>query len=92
MIIQMRLTPQPTVDNMQAKMFKFMPYMFALFCYNFSCALSLYSTINGIFTIGQQLIINKMKDTEADAVTATPASSRWGKIVKNVTPGKDRKG
>jgi YidC/Oxa1 family membrane protein insertase len=91
MIIQMRLTPQPTVDNMQAKMFKFMPYMFALFCYNFSCALSLYSTINGIFTIGQQLIINKMKDDEPTPAVA-PESSRWGKPVKNVTPGKDRKG
>jgi YidC/Oxa1 family membrane protein insertase len=61
MIIQMRLTPQPTVDNAQAKMMKFMPWMFTLFCYNFSCALSLYSTINGLFTIGQQLVINRMK-------------------------------
>jgi len=75
-------------------MFKFMPYMFALFCYNFSCALSLYSTVNGIFTIGQQLIINKMKDPVGDAADAAiaPAANRWGKQVKNVTPGKDKKG
>jgi YidC/Oxa1 family membrane protein insertase len=85
MIIQMRLTPQPTVDNMQAKMFKFMPYIFALFCYNFSCALSLYSTVNGIFTIGQQLVINRMKDEPLEVVEE---KSPRGRKMKNVTPGK----
>jgi YidC/Oxa1 family membrane protein insertase len=85
MVIQMHLTPSPTADNAQAKMMKFMPYVFALFCYNFSCALALYSTINGIFTIGQQMVINRMKDPVATAVTAAPAG---GKAMKNVTPGK----
>ena len=91
MIIQMHLTPTPTVDNMQAKMFKFMPYIFALFCYNFSCALSLYSTVNGVFTILQQLVINKMKDPvgdAAEAALAAEAAKRGGRKVKNVTPGK----
>jgi YidC/Oxa1 family membrane protein insertase len=91
MIIQMHLTPTPTVDNMQAKMFKFMPYIFALFCYNFSCALSLYSTVNGVFTILQQLVINKMKDPVGDAAEAALAvesAKRGGRKVKNVTPGK----
>jgi YidC/Oxa1 family membrane protein insertase len=86
MVIQMRLTPQPTVDNVQAKMFKFMPYIFALFCYNFSCALSLYSTVNGLFTIGQQLIINRMKDEPLAPLPAEPA--KGGRKVKNVTPPK----
>jgi YidC/Oxa1 family membrane protein insertase len=88
MIIQMHITPQPTVDNMQAKMFKFMPYVFALFCYNFSCALSLYSTVNGIFTIGQQLVVNRMKDDPPAAPTVADKKSRWGRPVKNVTPKK----
>lgn len=87
MVIQMQLTPQPTVDNVQAKMFKFMPYIFALFCYNFSCALSLYSTVNGIFTIGQQLVINRMKDKEDAPAPATVVGAS-GRKVKNVTPGK----
>jgi YidC/Oxa1 family membrane protein insertase len=92
MIAQMRLVPQPTVDNAQAKMFKFMPYVFALICYNFSCALSLYSTVNGLFTIGQQLIINRMKD-EPGPMTAsgsaiTSAETLIGKGMKNVTPKK----
>jgi len=86
MVIQMHLTPQPTVDNAQAKMFKFMPYIFAIFCYGFSCALSLYSTVNGIFTILQQVIINRMKDKEGDAPVVEP--SPRGRKMKNVTPGK----
>jgi len=80
----MHLTPSPTVDNAQAKMMKFMPYLFSFFCYNFSCALALYSTINGIFTIGQQMVINKMKDPTGDAAATSSAGS---KPMKNVTPG-----
>jgi YidC/Oxa1 family membrane protein insertase len=79
---QMRLVPQPTVDNAQMKMMKYMPFMMLLFYYSTSCALSLYSTINSLFTIGQQLIINRMKDTP-DA----PAPAK-GKPAKNVTPPK----
>ncbi|HTO02492.1 MAG TPA: membrane protein insertase YidC [Opitutus sp.] len=89
MVIQMRLTPSPTMDNAQAKMMKFMPYVFALFCYNFSCALALYSTVNGIFTIGQQMVINRMKDPTPAAPAATPAPV-GGKGMKNVTPKKKR--
>jgi len=86
MIFQMKITPMPTVDNAQAKIFKFMPWMFTLFCYNFSCALALYSTVNGLFTIGQQLIINRMKDdVDLTPVASAPAGH---KKVKNVTPKK----
>jgi YidC/Oxa1 family membrane protein insertase len=83
MLFQMRLTPQPTVDNAQVKMMKFMPVMFTLFCYSFSCALALYSTVNGLFTIGQQLVINRMKD-EPEA----PAAGTAG--MKNVTPSRKK--
>jgi YidC/Oxa1 family membrane protein insertase len=87
-IIQMRLTPQPTTDNAQAKMLKFMPYMFILFCYTYSCALAIYWTVGNIFTIGQQLIINRMKDTADTSVPAEPI--RGGRSVKNVTPSKKK--
>ncbi len=86
MIVQMQLTPQPNIDKAQATMMKFMPVVFMIFCYNFSCALSLYSTINGLFTIGQQLIINRMKD-DGDPVPAMPTG---GKGIKNVTPSKKK--
>jgi YidC/Oxa1 family membrane protein insertase len=80
--MQMRVTPQPSVDNAQMKMMKFMPVMFVMFYYNWSCALSLYSTVNGLYTISQQLIVNRMRDT-VDTAPAKP-----GKPTKNVTPRK----
>ncbi|MCX6951971.1 MAG: membrane protein insertase YidC [Verrucomicrobia bacterium] len=86
MIVQMRLTPTPSVDNAQAKMMQFMPIIFTLFCYTFSCALALYSTVNGLFTIIQQLVINKMKDPEP--APAAAAVGPGGKPIKNVTPKK----
>lgn len=86
MVIQMHLTPSPSVDNAQMKMMKFMPYIFILFCYSFSCALSLYSFVNGLFTIGQQLVINRMKDPEEKPAVAGPG----GKVIKNVTPPKKK--
>jgi YidC/Oxa1 family membrane protein insertase len=85
MVVQMRLVPQPaTVDNAQARIMKFMPVMFMVFCYSYSCALSLYSTTNGLFTIIQQLFINRMKDD--DPAPAKPGAA--GKPIKNVTPRK----
>jgi YidC/Oxa1 family membrane protein insertase len=83
MIIQMRLTPTPTTDNAQATMMKIMPWMFTLFCYNFASGLALYSTINGLFTIGQQLVINRMPEVELPA----PAGADG---MKNVTPKKKK--
>ncbi|HUG10695.1 MAG TPA: membrane protein insertase YidC [Opitutaceae bacterium] len=82
MVYQMRLTPTPTMDNAQAKMLKFMPYMMLVFCYTFSSALSLYWTVSNIYTIGQQLIINRMKD---DLVIAAPVA------VKTSPGGKKKK-
>lgn len=86
MVFQMRLTPTPSMDPAQAKMMQFMPIIFTLFCYTFSCALSLYSTVNGLFTIIQQLVINRMKEPEP--VVAVATVSPGGKPVKNVTPKK----
>jgi len=74
MIVQMRLTPTPTTDNLQVKMMQFMPIIFTLFCYNFSCALALYSTVNGLFTIIQQLLVNKFSKDDP-APTAAPAAA-----------------
>jgi YidC/Oxa1 family membrane protein insertase len=88
MVVQMRLTPSPSVDNLQMKMMKLMPYIFTLFCYNFSCALALYSTVNGLFTIGQQIVVNRMKDPDEAPAAAAAAPAAGGRPVKNVTPGR----
>ncbi|MDF9826717.1 YidC/Oxa1 family membrane protein insertase [Ereboglobus sp. PH5-10] len=88
MMIQMRLTPSPSVDNMQVKIMKFMPLMFIVFFYNFSCALALYSTVNGLFTICQQLVVNRMKDKEPAPAPAPAAKGK--RPMKNVTPPKKK--
>jgi YidC/Oxa1 family membrane protein insertase len=85
MMSQMFLVPQPaTMDKTQATMMRFMPLMYVWICYSFSCALSLYSTVNSLFTIFQQILINRMKD-DGDPTHAPGAS---GKPIKNVTPVK----
>jgi YidC/Oxa1 family membrane protein insertase len=88
--IQMQITPQPTVDSSQAKMMKFMPLIFMFIYYGFSCSLSLYSTVNGIFTIVQQLIINRAKDDgdPTNPLSAAAVTGPRGKPLRNVTPGK----
>ena len=90
MFFQMKLTPSPTTDNMQAKIFKFMPFFFTAICYNFSCALALYSTINGLFTIGQQIIVNKYtkEDPTPTPLGVPSGTGKGGKKMKNVTPPK----
>jgi YidC/Oxa1 family membrane protein insertase len=89
MMTQMFLVPQPaTMDKAQATMMRFMPLMYVLFFYNYSCALSLYSTINSLFTIGQQILINRMKD-DGDP-THAPVGKSGGKPIKNVTPPKKK--
>ena len=82
MVFQMRLTPSPTTDNAQATMMKIMPFVFTMFCYGFGAGLALYSTINGLFTIVQQLIINRMPEP----VLAAPGTDS----LKNVTPKKKK--
>ena len=88
--VQVRLSPQPTVDNAQAKMMMFTPLIMLIFCYSFSCALSLYSTTNGLFTIAQQLIINRMRDDGDPDSAKEGAGGAAGKAIKNVTPQKKK--
>ena len=86
MIFQMRLVPQPTMgDQTQAKMMRYMPLVYMIFCYQYSCALSLYSTVNGLFMIVQQLFINRMRD-DGDPTHAPGGARSGGKPLKNVTP------
>lgn len=80
-IIQMRLTPTPSADPAQQTMFKLMPWIFMIFCYNFAAGLALYSTVNGLFTIVQQMIINRMPEPQL------PINEPG---VKNVTPKKKK--
>ncbi len=66
MFVQMQMMPTPTTDNMQRTIFKFMPLVFLLFCYNFPSGLVLYWTCQNLFTICQQWITNRRSDDEPD--------------------------
>ncbi len=71
LVIQMRMMPTPTVDNAQAKMMKFMPFIFFPIIYTFASGLVLYWTASNVFTIGQQWMINRKPD---DFEVELPAS------------------
>lgn len=91
MIYQMRLTPQPTtMEGPQVMIMKIMPWIFTLICYNFAAALALYSTINGLFTIVQQLLVNKYSKDEPVGISPASVATRTGKALKNVTPNKKK--
>ena len=53
MVVQMKVTPMPSTDSMQQKIFMLMPFIFLFFCYNFPAALVLYWTVQNLFTIIQ---------------------------------------
>lgn len=79
MFLQMSMMPvSPTADPTQQKIFKFLPFVFLIFLYNFSSGLVLYWTVQNILTIIQQKITNAMPD---DAVPAS-ASGKAGKAGK----------
>jgi YidC/Oxa1 family membrane protein insertase len=86
-IVQMRLTPTPSADPAQQTMFKVMPWVMMALFYNFAAGLALYSTINGLFTILQQTIINRMPEPELPINSGGPAGPGG---MKNVTPKKKK--
>jgi YidC/Oxa1 family membrane protein insertase len=52
MLVQMRLTPK-SGDQMQQRMFMFVPLIFIALCYNYASALALYWTVQNLFSIVQ---------------------------------------
>ncbi len=69
MYFQMRMTPaMATGDQLQQKIFKFLPAVFLIFLYNFSSGLVLYWTVQNLLTILQQYITNKRTDVANEPV------------------------
>ena len=64
MFVQMKLTPSPSMDGMQQKIFMAMPFIFLVFCYNFPAALVLYWTVQNLFTIFQQWLTHRYLNDE----------------------------
>ena len=80
MFFQMRMMPvSPTADPAQQKIFKFLPFIFLVFLYNFSSGLVLYWTVQNLLTILQQKIINSRPDEELTPVVAAKAAAPTGK-------------
>lgn len=63
MFFQQMLNPQPT-DPMQAKVMKILPIIFTVFMLFFPAGLVLYWTVNNLFTIMQQYLVNKKVEKE----------------------------
>lgn len=59
MYLQQHLTPTTFTDPMQEKIFKFLPLIFTIFFVTFPAGLVLYWFVNNIFSIIQQVLINK---------------------------------
>jgi YidC/Oxa1 family membrane protein insertase len=59
MVVQQRMAPQ-TGDPAQRRMFMLMPFIFGLMFMNFPSGLVLYWLVNNIFTIGQQVLTERM--------------------------------
>lgn len=68
MYFQMKMMPQPSIDNAQAKVIKWMPFIFFPFTYYFSSGLVLYWTTTNGFSIFQQWITNRKRDEEDVAI------------------------
>ena len=80
MFFQMRMMPvSPTADPAQQKIFKFLPFIFLVFLYNFSSGLVLYWTVQNLLTILQQKIINNSPDEELKPVVAAKVATSTGK-------------
>jgi YidC/Oxa1 family membrane protein insertase len=60
MYLQQKITPNTLQDEMQKKMFQWLPVIFTFFFLWFPAGLTLYWFINNLFTIAQQYYINKV--------------------------------
>ncbi|MBP9490750.1 MAG: membrane protein insertase YidC [Aliarcobacter sp.] len=60
MYLQQKITPNAMQDEMQKKIFQFLPVIFTFFFLWFPAGLTLYWFINNVFTIAQQYYINSI--------------------------------
>lgn len=60
MFIHQRITPTNFTDPMQEKIMKFLPLIFTFFFVTFPAGLTLYWFTNNLFSIAQQMYVNKL--------------------------------
>ena len=89
MFYQMQTMPvSPTADPLQQKIFKFMPFIFLVFLYNFSSGLVIYWTTQNILTIIQQKMIHAKKEKEPVEVDDSRVQNAQSINAKVSTPKK----
>jgi len=94
MYFQMKMMPQPSIDNAQTKMIKWMPFIFFPFTYYFSSGLVLYWTTTNCFSIFQQWITNRTRDEEDVAIEeeiAEMESNKKGRLPSGPLISKKKK-
>ncbi len=65
MYFQQKLTPQSAMmDQTQAKIMQMLPIIFTFFTFTFPAGLTIYWLTSNILSIGQQLVINRIKTPE----------------------------
>ena len=64
MYIQQKITPMQVQDEMQAKIFQWLPVVFTVFFLWFPAGLTLYWFINNLVTVSQQYYVNKLFQKE----------------------------
>ncbi|MGM0518673.1 MAG: membrane protein insertase YidC [Campylobacterota bacterium] len=67
MYLQQKITPNTMQDEMQKKIFQFLPVIFTFFFLWFPAGLTLYWFVNNLFTIAQQYYINRLFDKKRAA-------------------------
>jgi YidC/Oxa1 family membrane protein insertase len=60
MFLQQKITPTNFTDPMQEKVMKFLPLIFTIFFLWFPAGLTLYWFVNNLFSISQQLYVNRI--------------------------------
>lgn len=65
MLLQQKLTPNPSADPNQQKIMKYLPLIFTFMFFNLSSGLVLYWTVGNIMGIIQQLFVNKRAKSQA---------------------------
>jgi YidC/Oxa1 family membrane protein insertase len=64
MYIQQRITPMQVQDELQQKIFQWLPVVFTVFFLWFPAGLTLYWFINNLVTVGQQYYVNQLFQKE----------------------------
>ncbi|HSM14425.1 MAG TPA: membrane protein insertase YidC [Thermoanaerobaculia bacterium] len=77
-LLQQKMTPAPP-DAVQRRLMQAMPIVFTIFSLGFASGLVLYWFTNNLWSIGQQMIYNRIRDRQEEPEPATPGRGGKGR-------------